>query len=115
MNDEMEDVLDVLLRQQFEGPVADEGFCASVIDRLPARRLRNKWPMVAGIIAGVATCWFSLWSAPVAHAGWQDWLSGEPSASAVALFIAMTSMAILALAWAIAEADDRYDPRRMIR
>ncbi len=31
------------------------------------------------------------------------------------LFIAMISMAILALAWTIAEADDRSDGGRMVR
>lgn len=109
MNDDMDDVVDVLLRDQFEGPVPDDGFCDRVIDRLPARRCRNKWPMAAGILAGVATCWFSLRSAPIAYVGWQDWLSGEPSASAIALFVTMTSMGVLALAWTVAEADDRYN------
>ena len=115
MNDETEDAVDALLREQFEGPVADDGFCESVMDRLPARRRRNKWPMTAGIVAGVAMCWSSLWSAPIATDGWRDWLSGAPSAATMALFIAMTSMAVLALAWTIAEADDRSEPRRMVR
>ncbi|WP_439568591.1 hypothetical protein [Sphingopyxis sp.] len=115
MNDETEDAVDALLREQFEGPVADDGFCSSVMDRLPARRRRDQWPMAAGIFAGVAACWFSLWSAPIAFDGWHDWLSGAPSAATLALFIVMMSMAVLALAWTIAEADDRYRPRRMVR
>ena len=109
MNDEREDDLDVLLRERFEGAVADDGFCDRVMHRLPARR-RNNWPMATGILAGMATCGFSLWSVPIVQAGWREWLSGEPSASVIALFICMTGMAILALAWTIAEADDRYDP-----
>ena len=117
MNGEKEDAIDVLLREQFEGPVPADGFCDRVMNQLPARRRRNRWTLAAGALAGMATCWFSLWSAPIAHVGWRDWLSGEPSASAIALFVSMIGMAILALAWAIAEADDRYDPalRRMIR
>ena len=115
MNDARDDVFDVLLCQHFEGSVPDDGFCESVMDRLPAKRNRNKWPMAAGTVAGVATCWFSLWWAPIAYIGGQDWLSGQLSASAMTLFIAMMCMAILALAWTIAEADDRYDPGRMIR
>ena len=114
MKDETDDVIDVLMRQHFEGPVPDDGFCESVMDRLPARRHRNKWPMAAGTVAGVAMCWFSLWSAPITSVGWQDWLSGEMSASAITLFIAMMSMAILAMVWTIAEAEDRSDPWRMI-
>ncbi|MDZ3833329.1 MAG: hypothetical protein U0S50_16155 [Sphingopyxis sp.] len=108
MNDEAEDVLDALLREHFEGPVPDEGFCARVVDRLPARRRRNNWPMAAGILAGVAACWFSLWSDPITSAGWRDWLSGYPSTSTMTLLISMMSMTALALAWTIAEADDRY-------
>lgn len=114
MNDEMEDAL---LRKQFEGPVPDDGFCDRVMEQLPTRRRRNNWPLAAGALAGMATCWFSLLLSPIAYVGWRDWLSGDPSASAIALFISMMGMAILALAWTIAEADDRYDPspRRMIR
>lgn len=117
MNDEIEDIFDVLLREQFDGPVPDNDFCVSVMDRLPTSRRRNKWPMAAGALAGVVMCWFSLWSAPITSIGWRDWLSGELSTSAIALFISMISMSILALAWTITEADDRYDPssRQIIR
>lgn len=110
MNDEMEEAIDVLLRGRFEGPIPDDGFCETVMDRLPARRRRISWPLVVGTLAGAAMCWFSLWSSPIPYIGWRDWLSGEMSGSAIALFISMISMPILALAWTIAEADDRYDP-----
>lgn len=106
MNGEKDDDIDVLLRGQFEGPVPDDGFCDRVMEQLPPRR-RNIWPLVAGALAGVATCWLSLWSSPITYAGWRDWVSGELSASGIVLFIAMISMAMLALAWTIAEADDR--------
>lgn len=117
MNDEMEDNLDALLRKQFEGPVPDDGFCDRVMDRLPASRRRYEWALAAGALTGMAMCWFTLWSAPITYVGWRGLLSGELSASAIALFISMMSMAILALAWTIAEVDDRYDPssRRIIR
>lgn len=110
MNDNTEDDIDVMLREQFEGPVPVGSFCGSVMDRLPARRRRSKWPLVAGALAGIVMCWFSLWSAPITYIGWQDWRSGNLSASAIALFIAMIGMATLALAWTIAEANDRYPP-----
>lgn len=117
MNDDMEDIVDAMLREQFEGPVPVGDFCDRVMDRLPARRRRIQWPMAAGILIGVAMCWFSLSSAPIMSAGWRDWFSGEASASAVALLISTMGLAVLALAWAIAEADDRYgfSSRRIIR
>ncbi|MEQ1672171.1 MAG: hypothetical protein ABL893_15045 [Hyphomicrobium sp.] len=110
MNDEMENAIDLLLREQFEASVADDGFCDHVMARLPAIRRRNTWPLAAGTFAGLATCWFSLWFSPITYAGWRDWFSGELSASAIALFISMMTMTILALAWTITETDDRYDP-----
>jgi hypothetical protein len=110
MNDEMEDAIDLLLREQFEGSVPDDGFCDHVMARLPAFRRRNSWPLAAGIFVGLATCWFSLWFSSTAYVGSRDWLSGDMSASAIALLASMMSMAILALAWTIAEVDDRYDP-----
>lgn len=117
MNDDIDDVIDAMLRDQFDAPVADNGFCERMVERLPARRRRANWPLSVGVLAGVVLCWFSLWSAPIAYAGWRDWLAGDLSASAMTLFVAMTGMAILALAWTIAEADDRYDPwpRRIAR
>lgn len=110
MNDEMEDAIDLLLREQFEGSVSDDGFCDQVMARLPASRRHHVWPLAAGTLAGLATCWFSLWFSPITYAGWRDWSSGELSASAIALFISMMSMTILALVWTFAETDDRYDP-----
>ena len=115
MNDEIEDVIDDLLRERFEGPVRADGFCEQVMDRLPARRRRNAWPLVAGVLAGVAACGLSLSSSPITRAGWRDWLSAEPSAPVIALLVSMMGMAILALAWTLSEAEDRHDPayRRM--
>lgn len=111
MNDQMEDdAIDKLLREQFEGPVPAGDFCDRVMERLPARRPRHRWLLPAGILAGVAMCWFSLWSSPITHIGWRDWLSGELSAPAITLFLSVMCLAILALAWTMAEADDLYDP-----
>jgi len=109
MNDLSDDAIDALLREQFDGPVPADCFCDQVMERLPARRRGYEWPLVAGIVSGAAMCWWSLKSAPIAGIGWRDWLSGEPSEPAITLMIAMMSFAILALAWAMAQADDRHD------
>lgn len=109
MNDQWDDAIDALLREQFDGPVLADGFCEQVMEKLPTRRRRYAWPLAAGIVAGTATCWLSLMSAPIARAGWRDWLLGAPSAPAITLLLAMMSFAVLALAWTITEADDRHD------
>jgi hypothetical protein len=102
-NDGVED----FLREQFEGPVPDDGFCDRVMERVPARRRRHAWPLAAGISAGGTLCWLSLHSVPFLRSGWHDWLSGELSAPAITLLATMASISLLAVAWSVAEADDR--------
>ena len=108
MSDEHDEAIDALLRAQFEGAVPDDNFCNRVMDQLPVRRHARKWPLGAGCVAGIALCWFTLWSAPLTHDAWRDWMSGEWSTSAVMLFSLMMSMALLAVAWAVAEAHDHH-------
>ncbi len=107
MNDEMDEALNSLLRGQFEGPVPDDGFCDRVMELLPSKRHQKNWPLVVGILTGTATCALTLWSAPITSIGWQEWVSGVPSEFALALFISMIGLEILALAWAVAEVGDR--------
>ena len=102
-----DDTIDRLLREQFEGPVPDDGFCGHVMQRLPARRRRSAWPLALGITAGGVLCWLSLLATPLLRAGWHDWLSGQFSAPAVLLLATMAGMSLLALTWVIAEADER--------
>lgn len=117
MNDDDDHALDALLRAQFDGPVPDDGFSAAVMDRLPARPRPNNWPTIVGIVGGIALCWLALSSSTLANVGVQDWIAGRLSAPAAALLISIAAMAMLALAWTIAELDElspRAD-RRMMR
>jgi len=106
MNDPTDDAIDALLRQQFEGSVADDGFSERVMQQLPPRRRRIAWPVWASHLAGVAICWLSLRSSPLLLAGWRDWASGSLSSAAVALLIVTAGMSLLALGWSLTEADD---------
>lgn len=101
-----EDDLDFLLRKQFDGPVADDGFCEHVMARLPARRHRIKWPLFAGTFAGLVAYWLSLWSAPISYAGWQDWILEGLAESVISLFIAAMGIAVSTLVWALSETDE---------
>lgn len=108
MNDPSDDALDALLREQFDGPVAGDGFAERVMERLPPRRRRLRtWPMAAGVAAGMVACWLSLRSVPVINAGWQDWQALELSPSAMTLLLVVSGVSLLALLWALAEADER--------
>jgi len=102
-----DDAIEALLRKQFDGPVRDEGFSERVMQRLPPRRQRMAWPLWAGVVAGTAACWLSLMFSPLLHAGWRDWVSGELSAPAMTLLLALATMSLLASWWSVVEADDR--------
>lgn len=110
MNRDSEDFTDRLLMDAFEGPVPDSGFCDSLMEGLPPRRRSRNWPLIIGAFAGAVIGWASLLHAPIIQGAWQDWRSGELSASAIVVIIAIASMGILALAWALAEVDDRHGP-----
>lgn len=107
MKHEQDDAIDALLRQQFDGPTADEGFSQQVMAKMPPRRRRIAWPLWSGVLVGTAACWLTLLSSPLLHVGWRDWLSGQWSASTITILLAMLGLATLALAWSVVEADER--------
>ena len=107
MNPSQDAMIDALLRKQFDGPVFDEGFSRRVMQRLPQRRRHVAWPVWGGILVGVIACWQVLLVWRVVDGGWQGCLSGHWSARTVTLLLAILGMAVLALAWGVAEADDR--------
>ncbi len=106
MNHPHDDAIEALLRTQFDGPVPDDGFSDRVMQQLPPRRRRAAWPLLAGILAGTGACWLSLWSAPLLHVGWQNWIHGELSASAITLMAVVAGMSLLACWWTTMEAED---------
>lgn len=112
MSDLQEDALDALLLEQFEGPVPADGFCDRVMRYVPARRGRRAWPFAAGLLAGIAGCWFALLSAPLPRVGWRDWLRGEPSAPAMMVLLSIMGISLLALLWIAAEEGDRTSEAR---
>jgi hypothetical protein len=107
MNDEIDDTIQRLLRAAAPDPVADEGFCAGLVEMLPPHRPRAQWPLAVGIVAGMLACWFSMQSAPVALAGWQDWLAGDLTSSALVLLATAAGLGLLALAWTLVEANEQ--------
>lgn len=95
-----DDPLEALLREQFDGPVPDEGFSARVMQRIPRRR-RKVQPILIGLLFGAAGCFASLLRWPALNL--EQW----HSASTLALTGAMTALTLLIGWWGIADADDR--------
>jgi hypothetical protein len=108
MNDPEDDAIETLLRADFDGPVEIGDFGDRVMAALPRRRRR--WPRTAGLTAGAAACWLSLLATPLPVAGWRDWLDGRMSAPALILMACVAAASLLALAWAVLEADAGRSP-----
>ena len=52
MNSIHDDDIDALLRQSFDGPTHDAGFCDRVMQQLPPRRRASAWPLATGVLVG---------------------------------------------------------------
>ncbi|MGG6462559.1 hypothetical protein [Solilutibacter silvestris] len=108
MNHKNDDGFDKLLRDAFDGPVADGGFSDRVMQALPPRRRASSWMLVAAMsAAGAIACWLALGTAPVLRAGWHDWLHRDASSAAIILFLVVVVMSLLGLGWGLAEVEDR--------
>jgi Domain of unknown function (DUF5056) len=107
MNESHDDTIEALLRRQFDGPVADDGFSDRVMQHLPTHRRRATWPLWIGVLIGTAACGICIDSVPLLHNGWRDWLAGEPSISAIGMWAMMAAMSLLALMWSLAESGNR--------
>jgi hypothetical protein len=107
MNEPRDEEIEALLRRQFEGPVANDGFSEKVMRHLPPRRRRAAWPLRLGGLAGALACWLSLANVPMLRAGWQDSLAGHLSSAAIGMWLAMAAVALLALGWSLAEGGKR--------
>ena len=106
MNPQHDDI-DALLRQSFDGPTPDAGFCDRVMQRLPSRRRRpSAWPHVAGVLVGAVMCSLSLFNPVLWSSVWHDWLVGEWSGSTIILLSTMAGMSLLALSWTLVEVDE---------
>jgi hypothetical protein len=106
MNPIHDDDIDALLRQSFDGPVPDAGFCDRVMRQLPPRRRPSAWPLATGVLVGAILCSLSLLGSPLWRAAWHGWLVGQWSSPTVIVLSAMAGMSLLALGWTLAEADD---------
>lgn len=103
LHDASDPKLDDLLRRQFLGPVADDGFSARVMRTLPARRAPRPWLVPAAAVAGSLLAWLALMPSPVWRHAAQEWLAGDLGAASAGLGVLMLAVTLASCAWSLEE------------
>lgn len=98
-----DDKLDALLRRQFPGPVADDGFAARVMQALPPRRQPRTWLLPGAAVAGSLLAWLALMPSPVWRQATQEWLAGDLGAATLGLGVIAFAVTLASCAWSLEE------------
>jgi hypothetical protein len=95
--------LDDLLRRQFPGAVADDGFAARVMRALPPRRESRYWVLPGAAVAGGVAAWLALMPSPLWQHVAQELLAGEFGAASVGIGALLLGVTMLSCAWSLQE------------
>lgn len=104
MNDPVDQALEDLLRRDFTGAVADDGFSARVTRVLPPVRRRQPWLIPAVALAGALLSWLALLPSPVFELAASEWLAGAMGPASAVVLSLLLVMGVLGSAWAFDEA-----------
>ncbi|GGA84726.1 hypothetical protein GCM10011521_23930 [Arenimonas soli] len=95
--------LDDLLRRNFPGAVADDGFSARVMRRLPPRRGPRPWLLPGAAVTGSLVAWLALMSSPVWQQVAQEWLADDFGAASAGIGVLLLGVTLVSCAWALEE------------
>ncbi len=102
-NQTPDDELDALLRQAFEGPVADDGFSARVVRALPPRRTRATRLVPAAALGGSVAAWLALSPLPLWREVTSEALAGSLGTASLTFISLLVVLGALGCAWALEE------------
>jgi hypothetical protein len=104
MNDPADQALEDLLRRDFKGAVADDGFAARVTRSLPPVRRRQPWLIPAAALGGALLSWLALRPSPVFELAGREWLAGATGPASTLVLSLLLVMGLLGSVWALDEA-----------
>lgn len=95
--------LDGLLRRQFPGAVAEDGFTSRVMRVLPPRRAPRPWLVPGAAVAGSLLAWLALMPSPVWQQAAREWLQGDPGAATAGIGVLLMVVTLVSCAWSLEE------------
>jgi hypothetical protein len=103
MNDISDMKLDDLLRRDFPGAVADDGFSERVMRALPTRRRHQPWLLPSATLAGGLLAWWTLLPSGLLQQVALEWLAGDYGAASAGVCVLLLGFSWLGCAWALEE------------
>lgn len=103
MNHQVEHSVDALLRELKEEPVADDGFCDRVIQKIPARRKTNYVYLAIAFAVGMLAFFWQMVSTPMFLQGWHDLAQGQVSMAVMLVCAVFFLVSLLVSAWVLTE------------
>jgi hypothetical protein len=103
MTDLDDQKLDDLLRRQFPGAVAEDGFSARVMRVLPPRRRSRPWLVPGAAVAGSLLAWLALMPSPVWQQAAREWLQGDLGAASAGIAVLLLAVTLASCAWSLEE------------
>ncbi|MCE2915065.1 MAG: hypothetical protein ACOVOT_03310 [Rubrivivax sp.] len=95
--------LDELLRRDFAGPIADDGFAARVSGALPPRPRQRAWLIPAAAVAGGLLTWLTVLPSPLLQQAAREWLAGSIGPTSGTVLALLLGLGLLGCAWALEE------------
>jgi len=103
INDVSDKQLDDLLRRNFAGAVADDGFSGRVMRAIPVRRRQRPWLLPCTALAGGLLAWLALLPSPLWQQLAHEWLAGDFGAASAVVSVLVLGVSLLGCAWALEE------------
>lgn len=105
VNHPIEPNIDALLRDVFDGPVADDGFSVRVMQKIPTqRKTHHSYSLIAFAVGLFALMWQVL-SSSVFEKAWHDLAQAQFSITVMVLFAVFFGASLLISAWVLTEAE----------